>query len=138
MAAFSLSEKYWAIDALEVQLECLDGAVAHGGGHDLVLDLSVDELLAGAGQLDEVDFEGARRYIRHLVREAAELGAVRNDLKHRHVQFVEERGDFRCLSDALGEGGSANDARSGLCEVDRSRITAHLVFDGFRSNSNVA
>ena len=61
-------------------MECLDGAVAHGRGHDLVLDLAVDELLAGARQLDEVDLQRAGRYIRNLVGEAAELRPVRNYL----------------------------------------------------------
>ena len=73
---------------MQIRVKRLDTAVAHGGCHDLVLDLPGDELFTGAGQLDEVDFEGAGRHVRHFVREAPELGAVADYLEDGHVQLV--------------------------------------------------
>ena len=76
IASLGVTEEDWAVDALQVGMQRLDGAVAHRRRHNLVLDLGCNELLACACHLDKMDFEGAGRHIRYLVGEAAELGAV--------------------------------------------------------------
>lgn len=107
-------------------MERLDTAIAHGRRHDLVLYLASDELLAGASQFDEVDFEGARRHVCHFVCEAPEFGAVANYLKNSHVQLVEEAGDLGSLSDSITQLWIADDSGCCLRDVNSARVLTHV------------
>ena len=87
-----------------------------------MLDLPIDQLLARASKLYEVDLEGARRYVRNLVREDAEFSAIRDDLEDGAAQLVEESCHLRCLGDGLGQCGAANNGSSGRREVYCARV----------------
>ena len=78
--ALSLTEEDRAVNAAQVGVQGLHTAVSHRRGHDLVLDLTGHEFLTGASQLDEVDFEGARWHVCHLVGEASKLRPVADHL----------------------------------------------------------
>ena len=92
-----------------------------------MLDLASDELLTSACQLDEVDLKGTRGHIRHFVGEAAEFGAIGDDLKHGYVQLVEEGGEFGGLGQAVRQLGVADYGGCGLREVDSTRVSTHSI-----------
>ena len=93
-----------------------------------MLDLRSYKLLASAGHLDKVDFEGAWRHVRYLIGKAAELLAVRDDLQHRHIQLVEEGVDFWGCSQGGCQLWVANDGSGSLRKVDSSRVCTHCLF----------
>ena len=106
LAALGVAKENRAIDTAKVGVERLHGAVSHGRGHDLVLHLAGAELFAGSCKLDEVDFKGTGRYIRHFIGEALKLVAVGDDLEDGHVQLVQERGHLWRCNYAFGELGA--------------------------------
>ena len=56
----------------------------------MVLHLAIVEFFAGSRKLDEVDFKGTGRYIRHFIGEALKLASVGDDLEDGHVQLIQE------------------------------------------------
>ena len=72
-----------------------------------MLHLAGNELFAGSSKLDEVDFKGTGRYIRHFIGEALKLAAVGDNLENGHVQLVQERGHLWRRNYTFGELGAA-------------------------------
>jgi len=99
-------------------VERVDRAVAHGAGHDLVLNLRGLNLLASFSNLDEVNFEGGLlRRACHNSRVTFEFVSVREDLQGLAAYLIQELRHFGRCNYALSEIRGVEQGCSYVCDV---------------------
>jgi hypothetical protein len=90
------------VDCAEISVQSLHGAVADARCHHLVLDFAGLDHFRSA-YFDEMDLECAGRDVRNLVCKRLKFLAVRYDLEHLAIEFIQERVNFGCLGDLGSE-----------------------------------